>query len=415
MAKNVHVTRRLQQSINSDFFYLWILIIAAFPPRIWNLSRYPQPIVDEAANIRQLSTLLFARGFFPAHFGWDGSQSTLFYYPTVALIRIFNIYDIFFALRLVSVIFSLAALIPFYFLVKRCTTPLIAFCTTLLFSYSYYYLQFSRVGWSAIYSLTIGLYLIWIVSTAIRKHSAFLYMAAGIVAGIGFYTYQMVDIYIIASLGIIGHEWVRSKDALQKKSAFLIVFVISFIFISLPWILQIISHLSTFTARAHAVSIFSISFPYHGVSNFFLVTLYQITITIASWVFLLPIRGGGIENSRYLPEVIPVISPFLIPFFFIGIVQSFKAFKKMYVWFLLFGLGLFGQVLTINPPNGARGLIMAPVLYMFVGQGIYFMYRQYPSHTERIQQSIIIGALIIAFSDFLFYTQWMSWIRIINR
>src|SRR3989344_111966 len=127
-----------------DIFLVVLILIISLFPRLSGLTKYPNMIVDEAANLRDMNKLLSYDTFHPIDYEWGYGQATLVHYPVLLIARLGL--DEFFSLRLTSVILSLASLIPFFFIVKKYTNSIIASCGTLIFSFSYYYLQFSRVG-----------------------------------------------------------------------------------------------------------------------------------------------------------------------------------------------------------------------------------------------------------------------------
>lgn len=174
--------------------FLAFLLFLSLIPRLWNLTTYPPVIVDESANIRDIQKLQASNEFRPIDFEWGYGQATLVHYPPFFLVEL-GLENLL-AVRLTSVILSILTLIPFFFVVKNYTNSTIAFCGTILFSFSYYYLQFSRVGWTNIHPIFLGLYLIWLVQEAIEKKSGLLFAVCGIIAGLLMYSYRSGQIYI---------------------------------------------------------------------------------------------------------------------------------------------------------------------------------------------------------------------------
>lgn len=387
-----------------------ILLFSLFP-RVWKLTEFPPIIIDEPANIRDIQNLLSSDSFHPADFEWAYSQGTLVYYPTILLIHL-GISDHFLALRLTSVILSLIALIPFFFLIKKYTSFFIAVCTTILFSYSYYYLQFSRVGWTNIHMLTIGLFFLWFIELIQEKNKWWTYLGAGICAGILLYTYRAGQVYLVSGGIVVLIYLLKTRITIEQKFLRIFLFLFSFLIVSSPWIYTILFNFDTYNTRTNAVSIFNAPLPYHGMRELKDVFIYQISTVIKTWILFLPHNAGGIEAPRYLPLTYPIISYPLIPFFYVGFLFSLFNIKKMYPFFLIFFLGIFfGQLLTVNPPNGSRGLLLLPIIYLFIGVTLQKIYRKfYTIHYAWIL--ILLFSLGIATFSFLFYQSWMSWIKI---
>lgn len=397
-----------------NFILICLILILSIIPRLWKLSVFPPVIVDEPAYLRDIDQLIKIGGFYPANFQWDFSQATLAYYPTIFLIKFFKINNQLFALRLVSVIFSLLALIPFFFIVKRQNNNLIAFCVTILFSCSYFYLQFSRVGWGVIYATTLGLYLIWILESALEKQSKLLFATAGLFSALILYTYRAGEIYIAAGFLLLITKLFFYEKRVNEKIFSTLIFLSTFITISYPWINQIINNWIKYALRQRVVSVLGISYPYHESNDQISIFIYQITTTIKSWILLVPITGnaGNIENSRYIPSDFPPINFVLILFFWIGLIIALKNWRSTYVWLFIFFSGLlFGQVMTVHPPNGARALIILPAIYFFIALGLKYIYERFRKYSF-ISLIILVFSILIAISDFIFYLYWMSWIKV---
>lgn len=390
------------------YLLLLILLISLFP-RLWHLTDFPPIMVDEAANLRDINKLLSLSGFHPIDYDWAYYQATLVHYPAILLIKLGI--DQFFALRLTSVILSLLALIPFFFIVKRYTNPVIAFCTALMFSFSYYYLQFSRVGWTNIQAILLGLFLIWLIGVAIEKKSKFILLVSGMIAGLLMYTYRSGEIYILAGFILLITKLIKQKN-IYVKIVNLAIFLFAFLIVGLPWINKIFSNWELYNLRARVVSVSNANLPYHGLYNRSEIMAYQVFSSIKAWVYMLPLNGGGIENPRYLPLDHPPVSPIIAGFFLIGLIIAIYKFRITYIWILIYFLGLlFGQVLTVDPPNGSRGLILLPIIYIFSALTLNLIFNKL-KESRFIIPALIIMSGIISFMDFLFYQNWMSWIKV---
>lgn len=387
---------------------LLVLIISLYP-RLWRLTDYPPMIVDEPANLRDINKLLSLPGFHPIDYDWAYYQATLVHYPAILLIK-FGM-DQFFALRLTSVILSILALIPFFYIVKKYTNQVIAFCTTFMFSFSYYYLEFSRVGWTNIQAILLGLFLIWFIDSAIENKSIFYFIISGLISGLLIYTYRSGEIYIFAGLILLISKLIRQKD-LQQKIMNFGAFLLAFSITSLPWIIKIFSNWELYNLRTRVVYIFNTNLPYHGLYKQNEILIYQIISTIKSWILLLPFNGGGIENPRYLPLNNAPVSPVIAVFFMLGLIIAIYKFRITYVWLIIYFFALlFGQILTVDPPNGSRGLILLPIIYIFSALTLNLIFNKFKESKFIIPALITISG-IISFLDFLFYQNWMTWIRV---
>ncbi len=359
---------------NASLILLLLVLFLSIPPRMWKLTEYPSIVVDEAANLRDINRLLTLKTFRPIDFEWGFAQATLVHYPAILLIKL-GMQDEFFALRLTSVILSVLALIPFFLILRKYTNLLTSFLTTILFSYSYFFLQFSRVGWTNIHMLTVSIYILFFVEKAAETKKSVWFILGGIFSGVLLYMYRAGEIIIAASAVYILTKSVQQKISFKKVCINITLFAGPTVVVGLPWVIKILFSWEQYTLRERVVSIFNAPKPYHGLVDITSILFYQLDTVLMSWVFMLPHQAGGIESQRYLPLSYTTISPILILLFFLGIFLAIKSFKNTFNWFIIFVLGLlFGQVLSVDPPNGSRGLILLPIIYFFIGISIFSLY-----------------------------------------
>lgn len=393
--------------------YLFIILSLSLLPRLWKLEQYPPYVVDEPANLRDIDKIFNLGSYNILDFHWDFSKSQLVYLPALSLIGLLGRHESFLALRLTSSLLSLLALIPFFFIVKSLTNRAISFATTLLLSFSYYYLQFSRVGWNDIIGVTcLGLYLIWFLEIAGRKKSVFWSALGGIVAAIIFYSYRGGAIILAVSpfylFYVLWSQRVSKKVFVKVVASFATVAIL----LSLPWALKISRNWEKYNLRFRVVSIKNASIPYHGLTKREEISKYQVLTSIKSWVFLDAVDGGREENPRYLPLKEPPVNTFVRIGFLLGLLASLVKPKKVAVWLLIYILGIiFGQILTVDPPNGARGLIMLPAIYIFFAVGFYKLYEM-TRKNKLFLAFLIIVSLLYCYLDFSYYQDWMGWIKV---
>lgn len=393
----------------ASLFIPMLLVVVAIYPRIWNLKTSPPTIVDEPANIRDIK-LILKNGLNITDFHWDFSKSRAVHFLPVLLIES-GIKDENLALRYSSVLLSLAALIPFYFLAKTLSAPIIAASSTLLFSFSYYYLQFSRVGWTdVILNITLGLFLFLIIASDTKKKNIKKTLLESLVATFIFYSYRSgIIIILVAFTTFVAKSLINSgfKNTIVK----MIVFTFMFLFLSLPWINTIRKNPDKYNLRLHVVSINSIVIPSSEYSSKKELYYSQISKVINSWVLLKPLKMAGSESPRYLPEGYPVVNILVKIFFWVGLILSFFKIRQTYPIITIYLLGLLGQIVTINPPNGARGLIILPCMYLFLAIGMQKAY-DLTSKKPYLLALILFFSIVFSVIDFYFYQYWMAWIKV---
>ena len=396
-----------------ELLSLSLLILVSLYPRLWHLSTIPPVIVDEPAYLRDIDAILKTGSWFsPANFQWDFSQATLFYYPTIFLAGILGTSPNLFTLRLSAVIFSLLALIPFYFLAKEYVHKIIALFLVLVFSFSYYYLQFSRVGWGVVSVTALGLYLIWFLQIAFRRTHPFWFALPGATAGIILYGYRAGEIYLVAGFLYLVSTLIAKKLCFKRTLFIVSIFVGSFLLTSAPWLYQISNNWELYNLRQRVVWVFNAERPYHGFWEKSDILKHQLSTTVKSWILLEAVDGGGIENPRYLPLKDPPVNLAIRILFLAGTVLAVLRFKETFPWLTIFILGLLlGQILTVDPPNGSRALVFLPIIYLFSGFALEKLY-QLSGRSRLFLIIMVVFALIIAYNDFAYYQNWMRWIQV---
>jgi 4-amino-4-deoxy-L-arabinose transferase-like glycosyltransferase len=407
---NILISSKLTKLFSSSYLILGIIIFFSIFPRIWNLTTKPPLIVDEPANIRDIN-LILQNGLNITDFHWDYSKSRVVHLLPVLLIKS-GITDKFLALRFSSVILSLASLVPFFLISKRITGKLVAFCTTILFSYSYYYLEFSRVGWTdVIMNIFLGLSLFFIL-IKLKESSAdkiILSVIGGLIAALIFYSYRSGIILLGVALVFLlfKNKNVSFKVHIMK----ILIFITTFFLTSLPWINKISLYKEKYNLRLSVVSINNVVLPHDGLTTKQELITDQIEKTVGSWILLNRQVGLGNENPRYLPQNYPIVNVFIKIGFWLGLLIGLLNLKKTYPLYIIILMGMSGQILTVDPPNGARGLIMIPVVYLFFSLGIYTLLK----HLNKVKfasLALIVLTSIFSFADFEFYKYWMTWIKV---
>lgn len=399
----------LKNIFSKDIILISIILFVSLFPRLWKLESLPSIIVDEPAYLRDIEAIVNQKPTIQtAGFQWDWSQSTIFYYPTILTANFLGTGPSIYVLRLVSVFFSLFGLVAFYLIAKNRFDKPLAFIVTILFSFSYYYLQFSRVGWGVIYTMTLGLYYLYFLEMAFRKKHWLWFSLSGFIGGLVFYGYRSAEVYLAVGFLFLFTNLFQSNDTDKKKVSLLFIFIGTFLITTAPWLCKISQNWELYNLRQRVVSIFNTK-PYHGMIKTDQIIKYQIITTFRSWILLEPIDGGGIENPRYLPLKNSPANIVIRLLFIVGLFLSLKQLKTTYVWWFIFIFGLiFGQILTVDPPNGARGLILLPIIYFFAALTLEKIYNLCNKNIF-ILSLIIVISLLVAYNDFSYYQYWMTW------
>jgi hypothetical protein len=113
--------------------------------------------------------------------------------------------------RLSSVAAVVATLLPLYFLTRAMFDRTVAFGAVSLMIASPFLLAFGRMGYNNIQSLFPLVLSSLFVYAAVERRSAFLFFAAGLVAGFGFYTYYASRIAVFLCGSLVAHAWATKR------------------------------------------------------------------------------------------------------------------------------------------------------------------------------------------------------------
>jgi hypothetical protein len=74
-------------------------------------------------------------------------------------------------------------------------------------------------------------------------------------------------------------------------------------------------------------------------------------------------------------------------------------------------MGIYGQITTVDPPNGARGLIILPCIYLLFSLGLLKIYEHLGKQRLALCAFVIL-TFLFSIADFMFYKYWMEWIKV---
>jgi len=235
-----------------------VITLLAILARVWELSKTPPLIVDEYANLKMLNEIIKNKTYSITEFHWDFSKTILPYYPTILFIKFLRLENNLFTLRLTSVIYSLLAVLAFYLILRGLTKEKISLLTTLLFSSSYFFLQFSRVDWvDIIFVVATSLWAFFFLDLGLKtsgKKSILFIILSSFLSGLIFYGYRAGTIFIALLFLYLFFSLYLNKK-MEGSLNYFVIFTLVFTFVTLPWIIKISKNLQKYNLRARVVDI----------------------------------------------------------------------------------------------------------------------------------------------------------------
>jgi len=242
-------------------FLLVILSLAGFL-RLYALHSVPPGLYpDEAMNANDALTNP-GKAFYPENGGREG----LFVNLVSLSFKAFGPSP--FSLRLVSAIIGIISVLGLYLLMKELLRHINeseknANCLALLASFfiatSFWHINFSRIGFRGILLPFMLIFCFYFLFKGLRKKNIFLLISAGLIFGLGFYTYSSFRLaFLILPFALIPYWISYYKEKQQKKFLVsVLIFAVSGIIIALPLAFYFMTHPADFFGRLGAVSIFS--------------------------------------------------------------------------------------------------------------------------------------------------------------
>lgn len=232
------------------------LLATAFFLRFWNIENIPAGLYpDEAMNgvdaIRANATGEY-RLFYPDNNGREG----LFINLQAFAILLFGANIT--ALKLFSAIFGTLTVLGTYLLAKELWHKRgVALFSAFLVTFSYWAINFSRIGFRAIMVPFILSFSFYLFFRGLRTKSLLSFFASGLIFGLGFHTYiafrvAPLILIIVAIGGILSY---RNFLAQYWKHA--LVFIFGMIVTTAPIVYEFATHPEYLSSRSASISIFS--------------------------------------------------------------------------------------------------------------------------------------------------------------
>lgn len=350
----------------SSLLFLIILILGVFI-RVYKLNQIPPPIhVDEAFMAQSAIAILEkSRSLLETH----ASITVIGNLLTAILIKTLGVSIV--SLRLPSVIFGILTNIFLYLLVKRLFNEKIALISLMVGSLSHLSIVYSRISLPNIQAPFFFVLTLFLVNLAMIKNHQLLAILAGISTASSLYSYTgakiilfLVPIFIIFKIKSI-------------KKNFLLPFILSFLFCSLPIIFYSFGN-NNYTEREHQAFIFNN--PKYWQDRWQTNSLFQVILNQAKTNFLSFVNQGDYSTQYGNGVNLDKISSYLLLSFFLILIPLlfflYKKNKKNEFRNILYFIFSFATILVIvsltdSPPLSTRLLMLYPIVSLFIAITLY--------------------------------------------
>ena len=371
---------------------------------IW-LDTIPGNITaDEADNLATIFRIDVTGE--PGFFGLDWKpQPAMSMYLFSGFMSIFG--DDIFGLRMASAILSTLSLVPFYALARRVVRPASALGGTILLSTGLWYLNFSRSGWENVHVAFYALMAAWMLTLALERKQLRWFALAGVFAALGLYGYFAGRLIIVALLAFapLAVWWARGWRRRALLGYALLTLTAAVLFA--PQYLSIRSDGDTFNRRTDAVNVFDQPDGYMGKESDWDILRLQVERNVKGFFLF---DGEMFRSGRYGPRAETLLDPVSGVLLISGMVIGAYRWRKTALWWALLVVPLVAtQIPTTYSPNGARALIVAPFMFLFMTLTIDALIDVARLPERRATAAAVLtGVALLAIMNTLNYFDWIQ-------
>lgn len=398
----------MKNFIKSNWILLAILLAAIFF-RFWQIDSLPGGLFpDEAANGLDINSIF--EGKLQPFYERGNGREALFFYIIAVPVWLFGRGP--WQHHIVSAAFGFFEVLACYFLTKRMFGRRTAYLASLFMAVSSYAVTISRTAFRAntipLFTTLTVLFLVKAYQSEDRKTKIWSGLLAGVSFGLGFYTYisYRMMIPLLAGFAILLLIAARGsiRDTLRTYAkpvyAFLGGFAAAFAWLGYYFF----SHPGSFVGRAGQVSIFSKELNNGDVWGTFL-AVFKATI--------LSFFTQGDLNWRHNVAGFPFLSPFISPFFAVGLIvfslACFLLLKQVWrnkveektfymslvaVWFWFM---LAPEVTTAEGiPHGLRLIGVIPPIFVLSAWAVSWLWGKLIQNPYFDRRKWIFGAIFLS-------------------
>jgi hypothetical protein len=355
--------------------FLGVLAIALFV-RLYDLGSVPNSLTADETDFF-IEIYRYAEGVQKAEWYYQSQFASLAPFGLYAMKWSLDVFgDSVEGLRMYAVLFSMAALVPFFALAYRRTTILVAFAATLMLATNIWYLHFSRTAWTNMNSAFLSIGVLATLTFGLETKRWWWFAAAGALIGLAPYAYVSARVIPFVAALMFPIAALVYRDRLRSVATGFGLAGIIGLAVAAPLILELQQgQWGDYTGRTRTVSIFN---DYPDREDGWGAVPEQVQRTFQGFILLSndddlfgtnQIFRNSTEGIRYSPpgDLFDLVTRVL---FGVGLVAGVWEWRKTALWWPMLLIPLGPQVFSVGTPDGARGLIVVPIIYLFVALGI---------------------------------------------
>ncbi|MBI4297002.1 MAG: glycosyltransferase family 39 protein [Chloroflexi bacterium] len=295
--------------------------------------------------------------------GWG--QPTGVFYWTAFLFRFLP--DTVGVLRAAIALLSVATIPVSYLFVRSLFGRRAALIGTALLAFSYWDIHYSRTAFSLIAAPLVECGTLLFLAKGIEKRRTWPFLVAGLLAGLGVYTYRGYLFFALLLMASWGTILLTRPYDLKRLTRHTLAFALPAVLVALPMLLFILNNYGDYSGYGRVVSIFANgdlqAATQKGEALSFLMGKAERAIAIYYY-------GGSADFTDGLGSS-PLLDPVALALFSIGLVICLWRWRCWQSWLLLGGvaMGLATVAATVSWGENRRGILALPLVFAAAGVG----------------------------------------------
>jgi len=392
------VTFQQDEDKRIDWLFLAILFAGIFL-RLFKLGSLADGMTYDEAYKGLDAIAIREFGERPIFLDWNGGREALVAYLVAFSQKIQGLSIV--SERCITPITGCVTLLLFYLFVRHIFNRNAALLSTFLMAFSKYHIIHSRYGVRAGQFTVFEVGVLYFTARGLSSPKKFSWslVIAGVLAGLGLYTYIAYRIFPLILLSFILQKDIRQK--LRSHAPALAVSALLGLLIITPAVQYYHQNFESFTDRMQRTEVWSQKGKAHDQSPVMLIAQSAFD-TMAMFTY------EGDDIARHNVGIEPMLSPFVTAFFLFGLLLCVYNFRERYALFLLLYLffALAPGILSVGAPNAPRvlGSIPPAIILTAIGilAGAQLVSRLSPQASRILVILIVAGAFFTGVNDAMF-------------
>ncbi len=364
--------------------------------RLWQLDAYPAGLYrDEAFN--GLDALSVLQGEHALFFAANNGREPAYIYLTALSISLFGRSA--FAVRFVAAVTGILTTVFVYLLAARWFERLTGMFAAFVWATTVWSIHLSRIGLRTILLVFCLTLMFWLATEAYQRQNKWLWLAAGFVYGLGFYTYLAIRFTpILLGLVVLYLVWQKGWRSIWRGLVWYVLGTAVSIF---PLLIYYLQNPDTILGRTGQVSIFS-----ETINHGDLIGTFARHIVAALGMFV----WQGDTILRHNPAGRPVFDWLLAVPFIIGLLWCLRHWHHIGVGMTLLWVFamLWVTILAEDAPHFLRTVGVLPAVLFLPAVGLTQIWQWQKVPVWLAKGSVVVlllGSLLLTIRDYVNYSR----------